>query len=439
MLDVSRWGRFQDADEAAHYEFVCKKAGIKVVYCAEEFSNQDSLADYFAKILKRTSAAEYSRELSIKSFENQKRIVQLGFRVGSQPGYGFRRAAVGADGSCKGILMPGETKALMSDRVTLVQGPKKEVQCVRMIFRMCLRGKSHNEIARELNDRSMKNAGRKWKNWMIEDILTNSKYAGIYVWNRRTQRLHSRSASNRREAWIVKRHAFPPIISEAVFEKAQVRMHRGNHWSDEQLLDKLKRLLESKGYLSERLIQNTRGMPSTATYWKRLGTFRKIYASVGFAPGDRFNRSDSRQRTQGLRQGLIRQIQALFPGRVGVFRLKGKTRELMRLDGHDLSILLCPSVCRPGRALSWSLIPVSWESRYLTLVCRLNSANDAFHSFHLFRNICKVKQIKFTERYRWLLQGERVNSLEQLARLVDRLSRPSASRSWRTEDVVHEF
>jgi len=27
VYDVSRWGRFQDSDEAAHYEFVCKVAG----------------------------------------------------------------------------------------------------------------------------------------------------------------------------------------------------------------------------------------------------------------------------------------------------------------------------------------------------------------------------------------------------------------------------
>ncbi len=31
VYDVSRWGRFQDTDEAAHYEFLCKRAGIPVV------------------------------------------------------------------------------------------------------------------------------------------------------------------------------------------------------------------------------------------------------------------------------------------------------------------------------------------------------------------------------------------------------------------------
>jgi DNA invertase Pin-like site-specific DNA recombinase len=36
VYDVSRWGRFQDVDESAYYEFSCKRAGIHVHYCAYE-------------------------------------------------------------------------------------------------------------------------------------------------------------------------------------------------------------------------------------------------------------------------------------------------------------------------------------------------------------------------------------------------------------------
>src|SRR5579875_3444694 len=39
VLDVSRWGRFQDPDQAAHYEFLCREAGVKVRYCSEAFDN----------------------------------------------------------------------------------------------------------------------------------------------------------------------------------------------------------------------------------------------------------------------------------------------------------------------------------------------------------------------------------------------------------------
>jgi DNA invertase Pin-like site-specific DNA recombinase len=30
VYDVSRWGRFQDADESAYYEYICRRAGIAV-------------------------------------------------------------------------------------------------------------------------------------------------------------------------------------------------------------------------------------------------------------------------------------------------------------------------------------------------------------------------------------------------------------------------
>ena len=66
VYDVSRWGRFPDTDEAAHYEYLCKRAGITVRYCAEQFENDNSTTSNLLKALKRTMAAEYSRELSVK-------------------------------------------------------------------------------------------------------------------------------------------------------------------------------------------------------------------------------------------------------------------------------------------------------------------------------------------------------------------------------------
>lgn len=53
VYDLSRWGRFQDADEAAPYEFLCKHAGVPVHYCAETFANDGSLPNAIMKALKR--------------------------------------------------------------------------------------------------------------------------------------------------------------------------------------------------------------------------------------------------------------------------------------------------------------------------------------------------------------------------------------------------
>ena len=56
VYDVSRWGRFQDPDEAAHYEFICREAGVAVHYCAEPFENDGGLTSTIAKSFKRAMA-----------------------------------------------------------------------------------------------------------------------------------------------------------------------------------------------------------------------------------------------------------------------------------------------------------------------------------------------------------------------------------------------
>jgi DNA invertase Pin-like site-specific DNA recombinase len=82
VYDLSRWGRFQDTDESAYYEFLCKEAGILVHYCAEQFENDGSLSATIIKGMKRAMAGEYSRELLTKVFAGQCRLITLGFRQG---------------------------------------------------------------------------------------------------------------------------------------------------------------------------------------------------------------------------------------------------------------------------------------------------------------------------------------------------------------------
>src|SRR4051812_28277068 len=133
VYDVSRWGRFQDTDEAAHYEFLCKQAGTPVHYCAETFSNDGTIPSAVMKALKRAMAGEYSRELSTKCYAGQRRLSELGFKVGGVSGYGLRRMLVSAEGTAKHILNSGEAKSIKTDRIILIPGPKEEVDCVRKI------------------------------------------------------------------------------------------------------------------------------------------------------------------------------------------------------------------------------------------------------------------------------------------------------------------
>lgn len=53
VYDVSRWGRFQDADESAYYEYICRRANKQVEYCAEQFENDGSPIATIVKGVKR--------------------------------------------------------------------------------------------------------------------------------------------------------------------------------------------------------------------------------------------------------------------------------------------------------------------------------------------------------------------------------------------------
>ena len=74
VYDVSRWGRFQDADKSSYWEYVCKRSGVAIHYCAEQFANDGSLSSVILKNLKRRMAGEYSRELSVKVFAGHCRL-----------------------------------------------------------------------------------------------------------------------------------------------------------------------------------------------------------------------------------------------------------------------------------------------------------------------------------------------------------------------------
>ena len=139
----------RNVDESAYYEYVLKRAGIRVHYCAEQFENDGSMSSSVLKTLKRSMAAEYSRELSVKVFSGQCRLIEMGFRQGGPAGYGLRRQLIDRDLSPKGLLGRGERKSLQTDRVILVPGPENEIEVVRQIYGLFVgEGKTEREIAR---------------------------------------------------------------------------------------------------------------------------------------------------------------------------------------------------------------------------------------------------------------------------------------------------
>jgi DNA invertase Pin-like site-specific DNA recombinase len=285
VYDVSRWGRFQDSDEGAHYEYICKRRGISVQYCAEQFENDGTPVSTIVKGVKRAMAGEYSRELSVKVFAGQCRLIELGYRQGGPPGFGLRRSLVDQTGASKGELSRGEHKSIQTDRVVLIPGPAEEIEVVRWIYRCFVCEKrTEREIADALNQRGvLTDLGRSWTRGTVHQILINEKYVGNNVWNRSSFKLKRKRVHNLPSTWIRADGAFEAIIDRTTFDATQAIIHaRSLRLSDDEMLKALQQLLQDRGFLSGLLIDETDHLPSSSAYRSRFGSLLRAYELVGF-------------------------------------------------------------------------------------------------------------------------------------------------------------
>lgn len=280
VYDVSRWGRFQDVDEAAYHEHTCRRAGIAVVYCEEQFQDDGSPLGSLLKAIKRTMAAEYSRELSEKVFSAQCRFIEMGFKQGGHAGYGLRRLAVTAEGAPRRVLSFNEAKGAVTDRVLLILGPDHEVAMVHRIYGLYIHEKlSEAAIARLLNVEGIINElGRPWTQAMVNSILTNLKYIGSLVFNRRSCKLSTRRKHNDREEWIVNEGAIESLLSPAIFQQAQVeRVRRNRRYDAAELVSLLQTCYAKHGNITSKIIAADPGMPDPQLFSRAFGSLVLAY------------------------------------------------------------------------------------------------------------------------------------------------------------------
>lgn len=400
VYDVSRWGRFQDDDEAACYEFICRRAGISVRYCAETFTNDQTVSSTLMKGLKRAMASEFSRELGGQVFEAKARVAASGFWAGGRPPFGFRRYLVSSDSSCNQFLRRGERKNLRTDHVKLVPGPPKDVRCVRKIFRMARSGQmTYADMARALNRQGFCHAGRSWISTSVRNVLTNPAYIGYNVWAKTAQKMRGSTLRVPRESWIERKGSFEPIIGRKAFDHVQARIekHRADRtWSEQRILAKMRELFRQKGEITLDLIDRIAGMPSSRTVRHRIG-YRRVLEITGCDSRGRFDRSDSARSTRRIRDHLIDRIIAASAGRVTMALSPGRRK--LCVDGRlAIEVLICRSIRKPNGDIRWPLHAIIRERPRPVLLCRLNATNTGIHSmyfvpnFFLFRSYHYMKE-----------------------------------------------
>ncbi len=418
VYDVSRWGRFQDVDESAHYEFLCKKSGIKVVYCAEQFENDGSAASTIMKTLKRVMAGEYSRELSVKVKNGSMRVASKGFKAGGTAGLGLGRQLVTSDGRPKALLRPGQRKSFQGDRVRLVPGSKREVEAVRFMFRMIVEKRlALSEIATLLNTNGPpRRSGKPWDGAAVRLIVSHPKYAGMYRYNRVSSRLTPKRKVNPREEWMLIPDAAPAIVSREVYEQAQ-RLRRQNRprIREDVVVGKLKALYRERGKISEKIIREARSFPSLSTVMTHFGGMLGVYKVVGHEPprGLEFLRVRSEMRKLKIRR--LEEIAADLRERGFEVRHLGD-RNLLLLVDEQLHLALTMSRRREGKTGDPKWRVGFWATRRpdLTLVETLTADMRYVVTRYLFAKTPTHFQLTIGSRNRHLFERFRVPTMESV-------------------------
>lgn len=424
VYDVSRWGRFQDADESAYYEFICKEAGITVQYCAEQFENDGSLSATIIKSMKRAMAGEYSRELSAKVFAGQCRLITLGFRQGGPPGYGLRRQLIDEHRKPKATLQRGEYKGLQTDRVILVPGPSQEVDVVRKIYRLfVVQLRSEAEIAMILNDDGVMNdAGRAWTRGTVHQVLTNEKYVGTNVYNRTSFKLKQKRVANTPEMWIRSEGAFEAIVDVDYFQAAKrIIEERSKKLTDAEMLEHLTVLLGQKGTLSGLIIDEIEDMPSSSAYRKRFGSLLHAYQLVGYDPNRDYRYVETNRALRAMFPGIVSETIANIE-RVGATVRWDESRELLTInDEFTASIVIVRCFRTQTGLLRWKIRLDTGMRPDITIAVRMNQLNQGILDYYLLPRIdMNEARIRLAEDNGLHLDAYRFDSLDQLFELCAR-------------------
>jgi DNA invertase Pin-like site-specific DNA recombinase len=387
VYDISRWGRFQDADESAYYEYICKRAGIAIQYCAEQFENDGSPVSTIVKGVKRAMAGEYSRELSTKVFAGQGRLIEKGYRQGGPAGFGLRRTLIDESGATKGVLSRGEHKSIQTDRVILTPGPAEEVAVVQDVYNAFVHGsRSEREIADTLNSRGiLADTGRLWTRGSVHQLLINEKYVGDNVWNRRSFKLKKKRVLNDPEMWIRASGAFRAIVERDLFEAARTIIDaRSFRLSDPEMIEALRGLYDRRGLLSGIIIDECEGMPSSSAYSSRFGSLLRAYSLVGFRPDRDYRYVEINRALRELHPDIFRDVVDGLCGRGSVVENDPIAGKLFVNGEFSVSIVIVRCHSTPTGALRWKMRFDTSLLPDITVVVRMDANNRDPMDFYLF-------------------------------------------------------
>ncbi|HCL9716265.1 TPA: recombinase family protein [Escherichia coli] len=426
FYDVSRFGRFQNSDEAAYYSFLFERNGVDLIYCSEPIPTKDfPLESSVILNIKRSSAAYHSRNLSEKVFIGQVNLIKLGYHQGGMAGYGLRRLLVDENGIAKEILGFRKRKSIQTDRVILIPGPKNEIKIVNSIYDLFIDDNMPEFIiAERLNEQNIPaENGTLWTRAKIHQILTNEKYIGNNIYNKTSSKLKSRLVKNPKNEWVRCDKAYKPIISKKKYNKAQeIIQLRSVHLTNEELLEKLKQKLETNGKLSGFIIDEDDTGPSSSVYRTRFGGLLRAYTLIGYKPEHDYSYIQINEALRSFYSGIIEDFKGgIIKSNCCIDEYKYAPMLYIN-DEFLISVLITKCTHMKSGKLRWKVRFDNSQKADITIVIRMDSQNITPLDFYIIPKIeNEYSKMCMTETNNIRLDLYRFDNLDKLLQIITRM------------------
>ena len=203
-------------------------------------------------------------------------------------------------------------------------------------------------------------------------MLTNEKYIGNNVFAKVSFKLKQRRVVNPRKMWIRAEGAYPAIVDQALFLRArEIVDARSRHFSDEELLEALRTILNRQGMLSGLIIDEQDDLPSSSAYRSRFGSLLRAYRLIGYEPDRDYSYIEV---NRALRQAHPQVVAEIIAGvtRHGGSAVQNPETDMLRVnDEFTLSIVLARCTATAAGSLRWrirGIMALAWPLLMLVAI-----------------------------------------------------------------------
>jgi hypothetical protein len=285
--------------------------------------------------------------------------------------------------------------------------------------------KPEQQISDILNSESIKtDLGRSWTRGVVHQILTNEKYVGNNVFNRASYKLKVKRIRNPPEKWVRSDGVFEAIVDPGYFAQAQaIIAARSHHLTDDEMLDRLRKLYEKVGLLSGITIDEQEGMPSSDCYRRRFGSLLRAYTLIGFEPDRDYNYLEINKALRHMLPSVVSKIKEGLLS-VGANVYQEQASELLRInDEFTVSVVIARCVQQYSGQFTWRIRFDRQLAPDLSIVVRMMSNNEQPLDYYIFPRIdLPLRGARLDEENNISLDAYRFDSLDAFYSLSQRVA-----------------